>query len=285
MAEQLLVRFRGIVAHIDLPKERDDTGLKKRAVLVRHQDGNGPIEAHVPYVSFLIDDVETISEGLTVLSYSRPGVDGRFGRIELQEGTEIRLRGTVPGYVTEEIGYKNDVPRMSEIVGKGKGDAADELRVPDAKDVDPKLAAAVFDMPAGRLCAGEPEALPTRFKADVKFRERRLARWSDLYTEYTPKLTLQLVKLGSDTVLGEIKFAETLRMITIGNEPKRLIVGAFAGAGSSAGHDHGAVSSTPLQPTGHFIMYYNVLETVPADKPIPIPAQLDGSGCPPNNYP
>ena len=293
MAEQLLMRFRGICAHIDLPNgNRSDGSKKKRAVLVRHQESNGPIESHVPYISFFTDDIQGTPTISTIIKYSRPGTDGQLGRIELPPGTEIRLKGLEPGYVTEEVGYRNDVPHMSEIVGEAKATVAEALRVKDANNVDPKRASAVIDMPAGRLCAGEPEAQVTRFDESVGFRERRLARWSDLYTEYTPPLTIQLVKLGTAEILGEITFNQNLRMLTIGNEPKRLIVGAFVpGANGHAtnghgDHNHATPSSTkPLQQTGHFIMYYNVLENEPVERPIPIPAQLDGSGCPPNNYP
>jgi hypothetical protein len=194
------------------------------------------------------------------------------------------------GYVQEEMSYKRDVPHLSEIL---KGFTAENRKVSetlkksDVQQIDRSRVAAVFDMPGGRLVAGEPEATITRFPADVDFVPRRFARWTDLHVPFTPPLTLQLVPLGANRSTRSITFKKTLRMITIGNEPERLILGMIS-SGSEAGHGHGSAharDAAPVQPTGHFILYYDLLENPPESRPVPIPTQLTGSGCPNHNYP
>ena len=283
-SEQLLIRFRGICGHIDLPNGKNGSGKKKRTVLVRHRNGNGAIEHHIPYIEFFADDVEAFADGLKVVQYSRPGVDGRLARVDLDDATEIRLAGIDPDYVEEELSYRKDVPHMSEVVTGFE--PAESLLTPLANDVDSGRAVAVFDMPKGRLVAGEPEPAITRFPKKITgFTPRRLARWSDLYTEYEPPLVVQLFPLGSDGPSRDILFRNTLRMITIGNEPERLILGVGRDATHNhAAHDH---EQAPPQLTGHYILYYELLKNPPPEKerPVPIPTQFDGSGCPNNNYP
>lgn len=296
-SEQLVIRFRGICGHIDLSSR--STGKKKRTVLIRHQNGNGNgnLEPHTPYLEFFADDVASAKD-LKLIAYNKPGIEGRFARLNLVEdleGMEIRLKGKKPGDVKEEIGYQRDVPHMAEVVpgfdvpkSLLKG-----LLVPEAKNVDRDRVTAVFDMPAGRLAAGEPEAQSTEFVPEGQFRPRRLARWSDLYTTYEPPLVIQLVPFQEKGAIREIHFHESLRMITIGNEPERLILGIVGvkathpqnGDGHN-GDGHGAVAA-PVQPTGHYVMYYNLFQSqrLPSEKPRPKPAQFDGSGCPNNNYP
>lgn len=293
--QQLLIRFRGICSHLDRPPA-DDTGengydakgrKRKRTVLVRHRNGNSGIEHHIPYIEFYADDVAQFSPGLRVFQYSKPGLDGTFARVDLEDGTEIRIAGLEPGYVEEESNYERDIPHMKEIVPAANRNAADGLLVEDVSKIDRERAVAVFDMPSGRLTAGEPEAMITRFKEEVGFTPRRLARWADLQVELTEPLVLQLLSLSGDGTKREIKFKETVRMITIGNEPERLILGVMS-AGESHGdghaHDHGQ-NGTPIQPTGHFILYYDLLQNAPVNKPVPIPTLLTGAGCPNNNIP
>jgi hypothetical protein len=283
--EQLVIRFRGICGHIDLPngKTGNSKKKKKRTVLVSHHNGNMEIEHHIPYIEVLADDVESFTSGLNVVQYSRPGVDGRLARVELDNATLIKLRDIEPGYVEEEISYRNDVPHMKDVVGQPN--AAMNLQTPEAKDINTDHVVAVFDMPEGRLVAGDPEPAITRFATGIPFKPRRLARWSDLYSEYTPPLVVELVRLGSDVAKQEITFHKTLRMITIGNEPERLILGVGKDAhGNHAGHPH---SVSPVQLTGHYLLYYDLLEKPPKpdERPVPIPTQFDGSGCPNSNYP
>jgi hypothetical protein len=287
--QQLLIRFRGICSHLDLSTNGNGANgrKRKRTVLVRHRNGNAAIEHHIPYIEFYADDVAQFSPGLRVFQYSKPGVDGTFARVDLEDGTEIRIAGKKPGYVEQESNYERDIPHMKDIVRDEKSRrAARGLLVAEANDVDRERAAAVFDMPEGRLMAGEPEAMITRFDERVGFEPRRLARWADLQVEITPPLVLELIPLGASGPKREIRFKETLRMITIGNEPERLILGVMATGESSHsdGHDH-AQNGTPVQPTGHFILYYDLLENAPVSKPVPIPTLLTGAGCPNNNIP
>ncbi len=285
-SEQLLIRFRGICGHIDL--SNGSTGKKKRTVLIRHQNGNGNgnIEHHVPYIEFFADDVES-ADNLKLIAYNRPGIEGRFARLNLVdelEGVEIRLKGIPAGNVKEEVGYQRDVPHMAEIFPGFvvTDDLLNGLLTPLVKDVDRDRVTAVFDMPAGRLVAGEPEALRTTFIPQREFTPRRLARWSDLYTTYKPPLVIELVLFKEDGTIREIHFKESLRLITIGNEPERLILGTL---GATAAHTHNGSDHAPVQPTGHYAMYYTLFRNPPTDPPLPNPTQFDGSGCPNNNYP
>src|ERR1041384_2021285 len=175
VSEQLRIRFRGTCAHLDL--SNGNGKKKKRTVLVRHRNGNSAIEHHVPYIEFYADDVQSFPRELKVLQYSRPGVDGRFARVDLDDTTEIRFKGIEPGEVEEEDNYRSDVPHMSEILKKANVQnrkVAQALLVADAKQIDRNRAAAVFDMPSGRLVAGEPEAMITTFPKEVEFEPRRL---------------------------------------------------------------------------------------------------------------
>src|SRR5688572_17148124 len=170
--EQLLIRFRGICALINIEPTK-----KKRAVLIRHQRDNSRIEHHIAYVEFYADDVENFSPELKLRRYTRPGGEGTFARVDLEVPTEIRLKGLLAGDVEEELSYTRDIPHMGKIL-KEKHDVAKSLLTPNAKDVDRNRAAGVFDMPAGTIIAGEPEATLTRFPKRVSFEPRRLARWT-----------------------------------------------------------------------------------------------------------
>lgn len=302
--QQLLIRFRGICAHLDDPndkarKEKERT-TRKRTVLMRHRNGSLAIEHHIPYVEFYAEDVDSISSGLKLLRYTRPGFDGTFARVDLPENprviTEIRLKNVEQGYVREERNYSRDVPHFGEILQKfGRKDlrVAPGLLARQGKDVDASRATAFFDMPNGFLVAGEPEAIITRFKPEVEFKARRLARWADLYaTIPAGPVVLQLeTHPGGESEAGEIRFKETLRMLTIGNEPERLILGLIGSSiDEHAGSPHGSArardhEAPKVQPTGHFIMYYDIFETPPRVMPVPIPTQITGAGCPNNNEP
>jgi hypothetical protein len=286
--QQLLIRFRGICAHLDLPGGDDEKGKKKRTVLIRHRNGDGGIEHHIPYIEFYADDVASFSSDLKLLRYTRPSVDGTFARVDLEDAAEIRVGDLKPGLVQEEVSYQRDVPHLSEILkgfDKESRKVSETLLKPNVKDIDRSRVAGVFDMPAGRLVAGEPEATITRFPAKLQFEPRRFARWTDLHVAFKPPLVLHLIPLGGNGVERQIKFKKTLRMITIGNEPERLILGMISSV-TEAAHGHGSArDATPVQPTGHFILYYDLLENPPESRPVPIPTQLTGSGCPNHNYP
>jgi len=294
---QLFIRFRGIVTNLDLPNGTRPKGMK-RALLLRHDDPDTPIEHHISYIECLADDLES-APGLKILKYSRPGTDGMFARIDLPNDpgvmTEIRLKGVKPGPVVEEANYRNDVTHFEQILKN-----YDQLKIEpsllgeSAADVDASRTVAVFDMPKGRLMAGEPEAFLTRFDPKlVTFTPRRLPRWVDLLTTVNrPNVELELVQQPGGEPQS-IKFRETLRMITIGNEPERLILGVIGGNGGhgAAGHSHGKGNGKGngnggrTQPSGHFVIHYNVFDPVPKDKPVPIPTQLEGGGCGSNNVP
>lgn len=298
--QPLVIRFRGICAHLDLPNGAAPGKKRKRTLLVRHRNGNGNIEHHVPYVECLADDIEAVSPpGLRMLQYSRPGTDGRFGRIDLADRPEtmtiIRINGASAGDVTEDLSYEENVPHFSKILNDPNDakPAASLTKTPPPVDV--KFATAVFDMPEGTLVAGEPEAMKTRFDSGpAAAMARRFSRWSDLYVQKVPqgKVTMELEQQPSGDK-QTITFAETVRMITIGNEPERLIVGLIGGGDAHAGHNHAAGNGNgngtrgrgPIQPTGHFILYYDILKNRPDETPLPVPSQLEGTGCPNNNYP
>jgi hypothetical protein len=277
--QQILIRFRGICAHLDMP------GKKKRTVLVRHRTTDFNIEHHTPHVEFYADDVVSFSPDLNVISYSRPGVDGRLARVDLEDGTIIRIKGATPGVVEEEPSYVRDVPRFSEIlkVQPPINQKIAATLLGDISAVDSSRVVAVFDMPAGRLVAGEPEHQLTRFAKIVPFDSRPLARWADLHaTVPSDRVVLELESKGG--VVRGIQFKERLRMLTIGNEPERLILGVISGSDHAA---HGHTESVPPQPSGHFVLYYDLLEVPPEKNQrfVPIPSQLGGTGCPNNNYP
>jgi hypothetical protein len=293
--QQLLIRFRGICAHIDLEagKEKPYGGTRLRTILIRHSHANNPgIEHHIPYLEFYPDDLQSASLQLPVTQYSRPGSDGRLARIEFDVPMEIRLKDISAGDIEESLSFENDLSHMKEILPQAF-EVSDSLCVPYARDVDPTRVAAVFDLPAGRIVAGEPEAMITRFPEEVAFARRRLPRWTDLYIEYTAPLVVQLTPLGTD-VTYEVTFKSSLRMLTFGNEPERLILGVMQpGPGEEpVGHTVNHASkidpnAAPLQPTGHFILYYDLLKNPPPPeaRPLPIPSQINGPGCPNHVYP
>ena len=293
--QQLLIRFRGICAHLNRnPKKGDGDGddsdgpRLKRTVLIKHRNGNSGIEHHIPYIECYADDLKTVPKEIKVVQYTRPGSDGRFARIDLDDTTLIQIKDKRAGNVEEDANYKRNVPHMSEVLKTfpaASREIANSLLVPDPQDIDRNRCAAVFDLPPGRLVAGEPEAMITRFKSDIEWEPRRLARWTDFYTSIKPPLTLQLISLASGGATREITFRETLRMLTIGNEPERLILGVMPTSHDNR-HEHAHdVDAAPVQPTGHFILYYDLLENPPATRPVPIPTQITGSGCPNNNLP
>lgn len=303
--QPLLIRFRGICAHLDLDTPSAAHGKKrKRTLLLRHRNGNSNIEHHVPYIECLADDVLEISPGLRMLQYSRPGTDGRFARIDLPDRPEtmtiIRINDAPTGDVTEDLSYEENVPHFSKILNKADDATPAVSLMNDSRRVDVKFATAVFDMPEGTLVAGEPEAMKTRFDSGPAAPEetaRRFSRWSDLYVK-VPKgeVTMELEQRPSGDK-QTITFAHAVRMITIGNEPERLILGLIGGADARTGHDHGHATGNgngngngtsghgPIQPTGHFVLYYDILKNQPAKMPLPVPSQLEGTGCPNNNLP
>ena len=302
--QPLLIRFRGICAHLDIKNGAARGKKRKRTLLVRHRNGNSNIEHHVPYVECLADDIVALSPALRMLQYSRPGTDGRFGRIDLVDQpdtmTIIRINGAPAGDVTEDLSYEENVPHLSKILNNpDDATAASALTKPLPPD-DRKFATAVFDMPAGTLVAGEPEAMKTRFDsgpAAPEEKARRFSRWSDLYVQ-VPKgqVTIELEQRSNgktDSDKQTITFAETVRMITIGNEPERLILGLIGGADAHAAHDHSTGNGNgsngnghgPIQPTGHFVLYYDILKNQLEKPPLPVPSQLEGTGCPNNNIP
>lgn len=300
--QPLLIRFRGICAHLDLKNGAAPGKKRKRTLLVRHRNGGSNIEHHVPYIECLADDVVDFTSDRPMLQYSRPGTDGRFARIDLPDRSDtmtiIRINGVPTGDVTEDLSYEENVPHFAKILNKGDDATPAASLMNDLSRVDVKFATAVFDMPEGTLVAGEPEAMKTRFDSGPLAPEesaRRFSRWSDLYVKKVPRgpVTIEIEQHPSGDK-QTITFAETVRMITIGNEPERLILGLIGGAdahavdhghanGNGNGNGHGA--SGPIQPTGHFILYYDILKSLPNEMPMPVPSQLEGTGCPNNNYP
>ena len=284
--QEILIRFRGICAHVDVNNglAPDGKRRKKRTILMRHRNADANIEHHTAHIEFFADDVDAFSPELKVVSYSRVGVEGRLARVDLADGTVIRLKNTPPGYVLESPSYESDVPRFTELLPQQNRPIAAGL-VGDIEKLDINRAVAAFDMPEGILVAGEPEGLITRFKKSVNFTSRRLARWAELFaTVAAGPIEIELSAPGKSDP-RRIQFKNTLRMLTIGNEPERLILGLLPESVQGS-HSHGT-SEIPPQPSGHFVLYYDLLENPPQDKDkaLPIPTQLGGAGCVNNNYP
>ncbi|MEA2488337.1 MAG: hypothetical protein QOH21_129 [Acidobacteriota bacterium] len=282
--QQILIRFRGICAHVDVKDGEEPGGTrrkKKRTILLRHRNGDANIEHHTAHIEFFADDVDAFSPDLNVVSYSRVGVDGRLARVDLADGTIIRLKNTRPGFVMESASYGRDVPHFTKILPEQNRAIAAGL-VGDIENLDTDRAVAAFDMPEGILVAGEPEGTITRFQKSVSFPPQRLARWAELHATVAEEpIEIELVTKADAT--RRIQFKDSLRMLTIGNEPERLILGLLPES-VQGGHSHGD-SAIPPQPSGHFILYYDLLENPPKDRAVPIPTQLGGAGCTNSNYP
>jgi hypothetical protein len=283
------VRFRGICCFID---PTNGESFKKRVVLPNggnhHHVG---MEAHVPIIEFFADDLKSAPSDVERISYTRPGDDGQYQRIELEEPVMIELLNAEMGAITPGPNFEDSVIHLDSLMSE-KLELKRTLLGP-AASVSPALAAAVIDLPGGTLMAGPPESSVTRFPAPVKFQPRRIARWLEHIVDVKGAFGLQLTSLRDpEAPPRQIWFKDTTRLITIGNEPMRAIVGHFVPRAEGAvaadepqhgGHD-GDADAPRLQATGHFDIYWDLIADPPF-RPVPEPFQTTGPGCGPATKP
>src|SRR5690349_729243 len=84
------IRFRGLCCFI-----KDTNGAKyfQRRVVLPSHDHSAGIEHHISHIEFLADDLKKVSQGLTPIPYKRPGDDGQYERIELNDAVMIEFLG------------------------------------------------------------------------------------------------------------------------------------------------------------------------------------------------
>jgi hypothetical protein len=272
----ITVRFRGICCFIDKTNGED---FEKR-VLLPHGGGHharSNFEAHLPIIEFLADDLKRAPIDLPRTSYTRPGDDGRYERIEIKEPVRIEFRGVSQSRkkITRGINLDESIIHLDDLAGR-KLEMKKTLTGPALK-VDPALAIAVLDLPPGVLMAGPPESIVTRFPPAVKFEERRTARWVEHIMDVDDDFSVQLTPLGeADAKTQVIQFERTTRLITIANEPERMIVGHFVPR---------PAGTAPLNPTGHFAMHWDLIQNAPDPPLVPLPFQGSAIGCAPSNKP
>jgi hypothetical protein len=279
----ITVRFRGICCFID-PTKGD--GFEKRVVLPNmgsHE--HSTMEEHLPIIEYLADDLRSAPSELERVPFSRPGDEGKYEYIKLTEPVCIEFLGISAGKVTKGINLEDSTVHLDELVGQTQ--LKNTLLGPAAK-VKASLATAVMDLPAGVLMAGPPDSMPTEFEARAHFRKRRVARWFDHIAELDSTFGLQLTPLNDPQANPQlIWFKPSVGLITIAQEPERLIVGHFVeprltGKNTAAHADHPA--ATPPRATGHFDVYWDLVSDPPF-RPVPLPFQGTGPGCAPATKP
>lgn len=264
----VIVRFRGICCFIDPTKNEK---FEKRVVVPNMGMHRHDMEEHLQVIEYLADDLKS-AHGFERVSFTRPGDAGQYEYVALTEPVQIEFIGTKPGAVsTPGRAFANSTLHLDELAGKTL-----QLRstlLGPAADVDASLAMAVVDLPAGDLVAGPPDSSITTFPPKVNFQPHRVARWLELYTDFEGDFGLRLTPLGDPkAVPKQIWFKSSAALVTIANEPERLIVGHFVEA-QPAGES-----------TGHFDIYWDLFTETPF-RPIPEPFQGTGPGCVPANKP
>jgi hypothetical protein len=272
----ITVRFRGICCFIDKTNGED---FEKRVVLPggSAHSAHADFEAHLPIIEFLADDLKKAPAYPERISYSRPGDDGQYQRIEIKDPVMIEFQGlsSKRKTITRGLNLEDSIIHLDDLAPNRKLALKSTLLGPALK-VDPKLAVVVIDLPPGVLMAGPPEPIITSFPAPAKFEHRRTARWLEHIMEVDDDFSLKLTPLGGDrdAVPQFIHFAPTTRLITIANEPERMIVGHFVQSATG-----------PKRPTGHFAMYWDLITDPPSPPIVPEPFQGSAIGCAPSNKP
>lgn len=322
----MTVQFRGICCFID---RTNGESFAKRVVLPGGNGHNhaGAFEHHLSIIEYFADDLDTtypLDPELKRVRFTRAGDGGKYEYIEIPEPSVIELLGVakLPEGFKESFNLDDLIVHLDDL--SGKKDLKETLLGP-AAEVDSALVNGVIDLPDGMLTPGPPEPFVTEFDPEkvVKPFRQRVARWLEhivkLDGQFAVKLTA-LDKPKKEPVI--IRFKPQTRLISIANEPIRLIVGQFVERPQEAGNGHpthnGDTHSieakppatetatqpagtqperhphpvTPLaderaigQPTGHFDMYWNLIANPPRSRPAPIPFQGTSPGCAPSNKP
>ena len=310
----ITVRFRGICCFID--PEKGGNGFKKRVVLPNGKNHeHAGMEEHLSIIEYYIDELSsTVPDGLKTESYSRPGDDAKYQRIELDKPMVVEFLNVVStAKVDPGANLDGRLIRLDQL-------APNVLRrnlLGPIQNVEGDYAKVVMDLPGGTLMAGPPEASRTRFPDVPKFGNRRVARWLELVLEVNGQFGLKMTPIGGQpSEAKEIYFEEGTGLITIANEPLRLITGRFVpkpkqGGGTMPSHTGMAgattataaktpsttatatmtsapstdTTSTPMpQATGHFDLYWDLMAD-PTSRPVPAISQGTGPGCGPANKP
>jgi len=310
----ITVRFRGICCFID--PENGGNGFKKRVVLPNGKSHeHAGMEKHLSIIEYYADELKSsVPDNFKTESYSRPGDDAKYQRIELDKPMVIEFLGAVPtAKVDSGATLAGRLIRLDEL-------APNVLRrnlLGPIQQVEGEYAKVVMDLPGGTLMAGPPEASRTSFPKVPKFGSRRVARWLELILEVDGEFGLRLTPLGGPvSEAKEIYFEEGTGLITIANEPLRLITGRFVPRPQVGGptvpihpgmHDTSsttaaktpkttatssmtsapstvATSTAVPQTIGHFDLYWNLMAD-PTARPVPAASQGIGPGCAPANKP
>ncbi len=307
------VRFRGICCFID-PTNGERQYFNKRVVLPNgsgHQHAG--MEPHVSIIEFYADDLKKRApKGMKRARYTRPGDDAQYACLVIDEPMWIELLGTTKGETENGVNLEDSVIHLDSLV-KAPLQLKQTL-LGRAVDVDSGLISAVVDLPQGTLMSGPPEAGLTKFPKSSNFPPRRLGRWLEhiAVVKENEDFGLKLTPLGKpDAPPLEIWFKSSTRLITIANEPLRLIVGKFVrkadGAidglapvhkmgkhdakkaktsknGKAAKDAHPGMQSTnggSPQSTAHFNLYWELMADPPKSPPLPEPTQGTGPSCSP----
>jgi hypothetical protein len=306
----ITVRFRGICCFIE-PTNGESKIFRKRVVLPngsKHEHAG--MEKHFPIIEFYADDLQRKPAGMELVNFTRPGDEAQYQYIEITEPVRIELIGTKEGIVAPGLNLEDSVIHLDSLVS-GRLRLKQTL-LGDAVAVDSSLAQAVIDLPKGVLMSGPPEAAITAFPKSPKFTKRRVGRWLEHIAEVKGDFGLQLTPLGKPNATPkQIWFKSSTRLITIANEPLRLIVGQFVPtkasvAASVALHGHGktkakggakkkkvakngndvhqgmqSANGGSPQSTAHFNLYWDLMADPPASRPLPEPVQGSGPSCSP----
>jgi hypothetical protein len=215
------------------------------------------------------------------------------------------------GIVRESLGLAGSVIHLDSLVSKPAVLRSSLLG--QAVDADSELVTAVMDLPAGELASGPPEASITEFPMSPGFKKRRVGRWLEHTAEVTgDAICLELTPLGKPNATPKkIWFNDTTSLITIANEPLRLIVGKFVQklngetegpnpnqnmkmatktSGATEPENGKAMDGHQEMPSGnggqaqgtaHFNLYWELMQDPPRDRPRPASSQGSGPSCSP----
>lgn len=273
------VRFRGICCFVDPLDDDEKQKFTKRVLLPSSTPHvHMGMEEHQTIIEFYADDLDGKPAGVTETYYMRPGDPGHYKNIRLEKPTLIELLGVPAGGIQSSRNFGTSVIHFKEVLSELP--PLKRSLVGTAAKINRELVAAVVDLPAGELSAGPAESTLTTFNMVPTFAPRYVAQWIQHVIEVDGPLAIRLTELGEG---GQdpriIRFKNTTQLITIGNEPERLTVGHFV---PHAGM-HGP-SASPVQSSGHFDLYYDLMADPPV-RPRPAPSLGLGGGCNPANRP
>jgi hypothetical protein len=306
----ITVRFRGICCFID---PENGAPFKKRVVLPNGKTHeHAGMEPHRAIIEYYSDELTSgVPYGLQTENYSRPGDDAKYQRIELDQPMIIEFINVVStADVSSGPGLNGRAISLDKLV---QGNVLKRSLMGPLASVSGDLAKVAIDLPGGTLMAGPPEAARTSFNVDG-FVSKRFARWLELIIEVNGPFGLRLTPIGcSPSDARDIYFAEGTGLVTIANEPVRIITGRFVPK-----PQNNAVSTTPMNHSGmgastatatrapdtatstanatptttststlsmvHFDMYWDLMAD-PAARPLPAAYQGSGPSCSPATKP